>query len=325
MLDKFNELKQVYIPCTNVDVPITNEDKISLEKGITKSKLLLLILPVLFIISLPMASLLPYEMYTGNDIFLIIGIDINDTLKAFVWVLGMFFGGLIIFCSPVFFLHNIEMIKNNKKILESKKINVIKGVVSDYTGYGFQFYIAGDDYQSFKSRKMKNSKTWYCDAGMFIEIRYNPYTIRRIDDNLYDVNFIAENESLSYIKEYENLLLELQEELNNTNPKNKKKIDDLNESIGLTEVFLEHSKEKLSELPKKINYPIKRKTNAIDMIIWTAMFGLALGLISIILLVLTINDISIVSTRAALYLMLIGITIASVAGLVALGFRQDRN
>ena len=225
------------------------------------------------------------------------------------------------------------MIKNSKKILESKKINVIRGVVSGSSKYlilkeylysvvggSFTkfFYIAGNGSQDFKSIKMKSSKS-RCEAGMFIEIRYNPYTIKRIDNILYDVNFIYENEGLTYIKECENLLLELQEELDNTDPENQEEIDDLNEKIGLAEIFIEESKIELSKLPIYIDYPIKSKTDILDTIV---EFSSVFVLISLTLLLLSgMEIITIVSIDIAFVMGMTGFIVMMAA--LALSFFLD--
>ena len=309
MVKKFKELKRVYIPYTNMYEPITDDDKISLEKSIRKFWIQLISSLILFIVSLPIMCILIYVLFIGNDIWLI-----NDTIQVLVFP----FSFLIAFMTPFIFYHSIKKVRNGKKILESKKINVIRGVIERvfFRQYNSYFYIA-DDAQRFDLAEVENSEI-DCAPGLFVEIRFNPYSIKRIDDNLYDVNFIYEQKYLDAIKKYETLLLEAQEELNNTNPREKEIIDDINERIDWIKIFIKHITEKLSELPKKINYPIKRKTNAIVKItLLTMMFGLALGLLGIILLVLSVNGMTIVSNSAAVCFMVIGVIIASLAEYVS--------
>ena len=79
-MKKFKELKQVYIPYKRNYEPMTDEDKISLEKSIRRLKLLLIIAFILFIVSFPITCILIYEFFTGNSIWLM-----NNGIKVMVW------------------------------------------------------------------------------------------------------------------------------------------------------------------------------------------------------------------------------------------------
>ena len=245
MVKKFKELKRVYIPYTNMYEPITDDDKISLEKSIISFKKRIIIATILFIISFIVACILIYEFFTKDNISLM---DTVVAIKGIVFMCCFLLG-----ISTFFFtLGSIKIIKQNKKILESKQIRVVRGIVESRLLCTVSTYIDIVDGPKFRFL------TCHCRPGQLIEFRYNPYTIKRLDDNLYDVNFIYEHKYLMELEECKVQFLKLQEELSNTSPRKWKKIADLNEDIIRVKEWIESYNNKMSELPRKIHY-IKEK------------------------------------------------------------------
>jgi len=236
------ELKQVFIPYTNIYEPITTEDRSSLENSIKRLKVLLNIVSILFFVSFSIICVLIYEYFTKNNIWLI-----DNEIKAVVFT-ACFLSGI---SGLVFIPELINKIKLNKKILESKKIGVVRGVVESkfFNRSAPCFSIAGG-----APFDLKNAIDCSCSPGQYIELRSNPYTIRRVDDNLYDVNFIYECKYLNEIKEYEDKLLKLQKELKNTSSLKQEKMIELNDNIDNIKKRINYTNEKLSELPKRIEY-----------------------------------------------------------------------
>ena len=244
MVKKLKELKQVYIPYENTHESITDEDKISLEKTIKSLKIRIIIAPFLFIVSFSITCILIYEFFAENYILLI-----DDGIKVAIFAFCLGFNVMLIFYIHAF----TKSIKDSQKILENTKIKVVRGVVeSQSLGRGSHFFAIAGGISGGAPYDLKNYIN-RCGPGHFIELRYNPYTIRRIDDNLYDVNFIYEYKYLSEIKDYEAKLLKLQEELNNTNisPRRKRNVA---YDIAYIKKCINYNNEELSKLPKKIQY-----------------------------------------------------------------------
>ncbi|MCL2025285.1 MAG: hypothetical protein FWG92_00565 [Leptospirales bacterium] len=218
---KTKELKQEYIVVSENYTPITDYDKISLEKSNRLARILFFIAIIFFILTLPFLCIFPYEYISGNIIWP--GHFIN---KIVIFVALIAFEPIII----LFIFTCIERRKKNDEILNSKKIYSIKGVVESYrvNRVSSSIYLTnGGSY----------TQGWggVFGRGMYVEIRYNPYTIKRLDDELYDVNFIYKCGYIEEIEKYEIELLELKEKLNNTNPRKKKRIEELKNNIERTE------------------------------------------------------------------------------------------
>lgn len=172
---------------------ITDEDIKILNKRVKTYKIVLYFLILFFCFSL--INVITYDNITTD--------------KMFIWnSLNCMTSGMLFFC---FIPVTIYLRHQAKKILKSKHVNVVIGVLEevDYAGRSRApyFRIGGSPY------KVAIWHTWRFKPGMCLEIRYvRDYfiSIKRYNDKMYDVEQIVERDKEEW--EAFKLSLDLMEE-----------------------------------------------------------------------------------------------------------------